>query len=127
MSPEIVNARSDAEAERKFTWQLEADAATEAPLQLEVTVGGHVAARAALDMPFLAGTFDGRRIRLYVDGQLAGVMDRPGPLKPCPSPLCLGNYALNHKAHFLGLLDEVQLYDRALADDEIRELSRREK
>lgn len=72
----------------------------------------------------LAGTFDGQRIRLYVDGQLAGTLDRPGQLKPCPSPLYLGNYALNHRAHFVGLLDEVQLYDRALGEEEIGGLSR---
>jgi hypothetical protein len=68
----------------------------------------------------LAGTFDGQLMRIYVDGRPSGQLERPGPLQPCSSPLCLGAYALKHEAHFTGLLDEVKLYDRALRPAEIR-------
>jgi hypothetical protein len=67
----------------------------------------------------LAGTFDGQAIRLYVDGELHGTMDRPGPVKPNDAHLCLGTYEVNHPAHFIGLLDEVRLYSRALSQAEI--------
>lgn len=67
----------------------------------------------------LAGTFDGKTIRIYVDGKELGSMDRPGPIKPNTFNLCLGSYSEGHEAHFTGLLDEVKLYDRALTADQI--------
>ena len=54
-------------------------------------------------------------MRLYVDGEERGVLERPGPMKPNALHLCLGNFEVGHKAHFAGLLDEVRLYSRALA------------
>ncbi|NLC56988.1 MAG: hypothetical protein GX774_09145 [Armatimonadetes bacterium] len=71
----------------------------------------------------LAGTFDGQQMRLYVDGKLDGVMDRPGPVKPNNLPLHLGSYEAKHQAHFVGLLDEVRLYDRALTAAEVARLA----
>jgi hypothetical protein len=71
----------------------------------------------------LAGTFDGRTMRLYVDGGEQGTLERPGPVNPSEAPLCLGGYEPGHPAHFTGLLDEVQLYDRALTPAEIRTLA----
>ncbi len=68
----------------------------------------------------LAGTFDGQTMRVYVDGQEHGVMPRPGPVRPNNFPLCLGNFAEKHAAHFAGLLDEVRLYNRALTAEEVR-------
>jgi len=68
----------------------------------------------------LAGTFDGKTMRIYVDGVERGVMARPGPVNPNSFHLCLGNYEEKHKSHFIGLLDEVRLYSRALTADEVR-------
>jgi len=68
----------------------------------------------------LAGTFDGKIMRLYVDGEERGTLERPFPLKPSDYYLCLGNYNVKHDAHFTGLLDEVKLFDRALSPEEVR-------
>jgi hypothetical protein len=68
----------------------------------------------------VAGTFDGKVMRIYVDGEERGALERPGPAKPNQFHLCLGNYAVKHAAHFTGLLDEVKLYSRALTADEVR-------
>jgi len=68
----------------------------------------------------LAGTFDGQTMRIYVDGQERGTMARLGPVKPNAFHLVLGNYEIGHGSHFIGLLDEVRLYNRALTPDEIR-------
>ena len=73
----------------------------------------------------LVGTFDGKRMRIYVDGQEHGTMERPGPVNPTDCHLCLGAYDVNHPAHFTGLLDEVKIYGRALAAEEVREHYRR--
>jgi hypothetical protein len=68
----------------------------------------------------LAGTFDGKTMRIYVDGEEHGAMDRPGPINVSNLHLCLGNYELRHPSYFHGLIDEVKLYNRALSPDEIR-------
>ena len=69
----------------------------------------------------LAGTFDGRVMRIYVDGAERGALDRPGPIMPNDFHLCLGSYEVKHPAHFTGLLDEVKLYNRALSSEEIQQ------
>lgn len=68
----------------------------------------------------LAGTFDGNAMRIYIDGEECGSLDRPGPANTNDFEVYLGSYAENHKAHFTGLLDEVKLYNRALSADELR-------
>lgn len=68
----------------------------------------------------LAGTFDGKTMRLYVDGEERGTMERAGPIHPSAFPLSLGSYEAGHPAFFTGLLDEVKLYNRALSHDEVR-------
>ena len=67
----------------------------------------------------LAGTFDGQSLRIFIDGEACGILERPGPVKTNSFPLCLGAYAQGHPAHFEGLLDEVRLYNRALSPEEI--------
>jgi hypothetical protein len=59
-------------------------------------------------------------MRLYVNGEQVAQMDRPGPLIPSDTILCLGNYSPGHgSAFFQGVMDEVYLYDRALSAEEI--------
>ena len=70
---------------------------------------------------YLAGTFDGQTMRLYMNGEECGSMPRPAPIKPNACHLCLGNYEIAHPAHFNGLLDEVRLYARALTPEEVRQ------
>ncbi len=67
----------------------------------------------------LAGTFDGTTVRVYLDGELCGSLERPGPVRANAFPIILGSYAPDHPAHFKGLLDEVRLYSRALTAAEI--------
>ena len=68
----------------------------------------------------IAGTFDGKLMRIYMDGEERGTMERPGPVKPNDFRVCLGSYEAGHRAHFTGLLDEVKLYSRALSGAEVR-------
>ena len=80
--------------------------------------------KANVDLPtgcwaHLAGTFDGKTIRIYVDGEEQGTMERPGPVNTNDVHLCLGNYEVDHASHFDGLIDEVKLYGRALTKDEV--------
>ncbi len=86
------------------------------------TFSHHLTANAALPLGrwvHLAGTFDGTTMRIYMDGQECGSLQRPGALQPNDHSLCLGNYDMKHKAHFTGFLDEVKLYNRALSPEEV--------
>jgi hypothetical protein len=67
----------------------------------------------------VAATFDGTTMRLYMDGQEVGTMERPGRVAGNDRHLILGNYDVDHPAHFTGLLDEVRIYNRALPQAEI--------
>jgi len=67
----------------------------------------------------VAATFDGRAERIYMDGREVASMPRQGPVRPTDQPLCVGNFAQAHRAHFTGLLDDVRIYSRALSADEI--------
>ncbi len=83
----------------------------------------HLRANAALETGrwvHVAGTFDGKVERIYIDGKEQGSMDRPGPVNPSTFHLILGNYEIGHPAFFNGLLDEVKIYDRAMTADEVR-------
>ena len=72
----------------------------------------------------LAATFDGRTMRLYMEGEKRGELPRPGRVNPNNFSLFLGNFAAGHKSHFDGLLDEVRLYSRALEPQEVRRQAR---
>ncbi|MBW7862790.1 MAG: hypothetical protein GX580_14825 [Candidatus Hydrogenedens sp.] len=67
----------------------------------------------------LAVTYDGRWIRLYMDGREAAHLERTGPVNDGGLPLTLGNFETGHRAHFTGLLDEVKLWHRALSPEEV--------
>jgi hypothetical protein len=71
---------------------------------------------------YLVGTFDGSRLALYVDGDLASTLDLVDPdrLVTNEADICVGESpALNEG--FTGLIDEVAIYDRARTEAEIRE------
>ena len=68
----------------------------------------------------LAATFDGTTMRLYMDGEECGTMSRPDALLPTDGRFVLGNYELDHRSYFQGLLDDVRIYRRVLSGDDIR-------
>ena len=70
----------------------------------------------------IAGTWDGQKLRLYVDGQLHGETDRTGHPNPNPYPVMVGNfeYPSCHGGAFGGVIDEVRIYRRALSAEQVR-------
>ncbi|MBT4814266.1 MAG: hypothetical protein HON70_01130, partial [Lentisphaerae bacterium] len=73
-----------------------------------------------------AATADGEEMCIYMDGKRVAVGKRSVPVgAPLAKPVTLGNYEVGHRAHFVGLLDEVRLYDRVLAPERIAELAGR--
>ncbi len=67
---------------------------------------------------FLAGTYDGARMRIYVDGVERGVAAATGSISSYATPLRLGTNG-GRTENFKGSMDNVRVYDRALSAAEI--------
>ena len=66
-------------------------------------------------MERLTATYDGSTMRLFVDGRLIGSRQTTAPLARPAGPFVLGAGAEARSRFFTGDLDELALYDRALA------------
>jgi len=68
---------------------------------------------------FLAGTWDGATIRLYIDGDADASLNCEGTLTPNDAPLFIG--ARGGTVRFVtGELDEIKIYNYALSEAEIQ-------
>src|SRR3989441_4444696 len=63
-----------------------------------------------------AGTYDGTSMRLYIDGGVVSSLAISKTIATSSEPLRMGHWATEW---FQGILDEVQLFSRALSVDEI--------
>ncbi|MCD6351851.1 MAG: glycoside hydrolase family 99-like domain-containing protein [Armatimonadetes bacterium] len=69
----------------------------------------------------VAATHDNEKMRLYINGRQVGELDRPGAIRPAEGQLCIGAFGQGDPSHaFIGLIDELKLYDRALTPEEIQ-------
>ena len=70
----------------------------------------------------VAGTFDGRHILVFFNGQLEGINEINEAYTPFPLLLRIGHaaYALEEKRKFDGQIDDVMIWDRALSEQELR-------
>jgi hypothetical protein len=76
----------------------------------------------------MAGTYDGARIRIYINGEEASSVECAGAVRTMPRFLVLGA-RVNHETGAPGyglhaLVDEVAVYRRALSPAEVLALSR---
>jgi concanavalin A-like lectin/glucanase superfamily protein len=74
---------------------------------------------------FVAATYDGSALRLYVDGTLAAETSATGAIPTPAMELNLGRNAENATDNYRGILDDVRLYNRALSSSEIANLAGR--
>jgi hypothetical protein len=77
----------------------------------------------------LVGTYDGVTIRIYSDGSLVGTQAASVTLGSDTSAVevggnCNGGGSCAGSCYWNGQIDEARVYDRALSDDEIRQLYR---
>ena len=72
----------------------------------------------------ITGSFDGSKVRVYIDGRLAGEAEFQGEYNADPGlPLRIGSAAYCASCNrWSGIIDELRIYDRALADAEIKQL-----
>ena len=67
----------------------------------------------------LAATYDGTTLKLYVNGALASSLAVTGSIASSTSPLRIGGNSIWGE-YFNGLIDDVRIYSRALAQPEIQ-------
>jgi glucose/arabinose dehydrogenase len=72
----------------------------------------------------ITGTFDGSRVRLYMDGLLVGETEFLGEYNADPGlPLRIGSAAYCSSCNrWSGIIDELRIYDRTLGEDETNQL-----
>ena len=68
----------------------------------------------------LAGTFDGTALKLYVNGQLVSSKATTAPIDVTDGVLRIGGDGIWSGEYFTGVVDEVRVYNRALAQSEVR-------
>jgi hypothetical protein len=75
---------------------------------------------------FVAGTYDGSVLKVYVNGVLEGTVPASGTISNIGRDLTIGgNVNSQFPYRVNGVLDDIRIYNRALSEDEIRELYHR--
>jgi len=101
-------------------------------LSLGLNVGGYVECDAAIQPAQVldgawhhaAATFDGRVMRVYLDGKEIGSLERPGKITTqAEAPAFVGSSS-GRGEHFQGGLDDLRIYAAALSPEEIALLYR---
>ena len=100
-------------------------------LSLGLNVGGYVECDAPIrpeqvldgGWHHCAATFDGRFMRVYLDGREIGSLERPGTIRAGgTAPGCIGS--LNGAECFQGVMDDLRIYAEGLSAAEIAALHR---
>jgi len=71
----------------------------------------------------LAGTYDGRQLKLYVDGRLTDTADHVGSIARSASDVEIGRNSERNDRLYTGAIDDVRIYRRALSAAEITSLA----
>ena len=69
---------------------------------------------------FLAGTYDGEVEKIYINSELDATMDYAEGFGTNDEMLRIGWDPFSPDRHFVGVIDEIAIYDRALTADEIK-------
>lgn len=72
---------------------------------------------------FVAGTFGNKTLKIYVDGVLEGQITSANDIKPNDWPIWLADVARPAETQqYLGMIDEVAVFNRELSEDEIQDI-----
>jgi hypothetical protein len=74
---------------------------------------------------YLAGTYDGSQIKLYIDGILQAVTDHIGSIATNTFAVNIGRNSETTDRFYAGVIDEVRIYNRVLSQAEIGSLAGR--
>lgn len=99
-------------------------------LSLGLNIGGYVECDAPLEpgqvldgtWHHVAASFDGRTMRVYLDGRQIGALERPGKIvSGGPAEGCIGSSSGNEC--FQGLMDDLRIFAAPLAPEEVKQLA----
>jgi hypothetical protein len=65
------------------------------------------------------GTYDGSKVRIYLNGVLDAEYDVTGNIVPKSGPLSIGHQDAGGAEYFNGIIDEVKVYNRTLSAEEV--------
>jgi len=71
---------------------------------------------------FVGGWWDGSEIRSIVNGNFERPYSYTGSMGTTTNPLVIGREPFSSGYYFNGIIDEVRIYNRALSDEEIKQL-----
>lgn len=66
---------------------------------------------------FLVGTYDGKAVRCYIDGELGGEVAWSGEVRTSEGSVVIGTWGGNY---FIGMLDEARILNMALTPEQIK-------
>jgi len=118
IAKEHVNSSND------IAYALYAAAGTNAPPAVHILVSGKdYRAQGTSVLPlntwtFLAGTYDGKTLKMYVNGNLVGSTSISGKITTTTNPLKFGGDWDNEM--FTGTIDSVEIYNTALTQSQIQ-------
>ena len=69
----------------------------------------------------IAGTYDGKIFRCYIDGELAQEWGYAGTMPENEASVTIGRRSIGGGTLFNGMIDEVAIFNRALTADEVQE------
>ena len=120
-SPRIINksaydlATTDASSStRQLAFTIKSPAETWLPTPTDILQAGH--------WHFVAATYDGTLLLVYVDGVLRAATVAPGGMVSTNVDVNIGRNAQNGSDNYKGLIDDVRIYNRALSSSEITAL-----
>ncbi len=73
------------------------------------------------DWHHTAGVYDGTEMKIYLDGKEISSVSNTGYIKPEPSNVWIGSQTGSFN-QFNGILDEVQIYNKALSASDVKQL-----
>ena len=72
-----------------------------------------------------AGTYDGSKVRAYIDGELMGEGAASGAIKPTGIDVHIGVSTYAQSDGLAGVLDEVAIFNKALTEDDIKDIMKK--
>ncbi len=111
------------DGDRRLLFSFQGDGAI---LSLGLNIGGYVECDAPIDPGLVldgrwhhcAATFDGRWMRVYLDGAEIGSLERPGTVVTDTNSSGFIGSSTGQSEHFQGLLDDLRVYSAALSPEE---------
>ena len=125
----LIEKKGESNAYAAYCLSINTSANRLIDFQLELSGGGHAehlsTSKIETDTWYhLVGTYDSQtgNMCLYINGLLDNRWKHNGPIKANTNDLYIGHNPYGLDQHFDGLIDEVMIFNRALSQEEVKQL-----